>query len=61
MKRIDMKRIAITAGAALLVALPAGAGLVGNASFAQSVPLETPSQVAVVDDHGGLASTSSRR
>ena len=42
-----MKRIIIT-GAALLAVAPASLGLMGNASFAQSVPVRVPSQVTVV-------------
>jgi hypothetical protein len=49
-----MKGILITAGAALLVAVPAAMGLVGNTSFAQSVPVRVPAQARVLyDDHGG--------
>jgi hypothetical protein len=48
-----MKRLIITAGAVLLVAVPASVGLVGNASFAQSVPAGVPSHAVVVDDNGG--------
>ena len=42
-----MKRIIIT-GAALLAVAPASLGLIGNASFAQSVPVRVPSQATVV-------------
>ena len=59
-----MKRIIIT-GAALLAAIPASLGLIGNASFAQSVPVRVPSQATPVggqskhieigDDKGGLS------
>jgi hypothetical protein len=49
-----MKRILITVGAALLAAVPATMGLVGNTSFAQNVPVRVPSQASVLDDHGGL-------
>ena len=49
-----MKRIIIATGAALLAAIPAAIGLVGNTSFAQSVPVRVPSQAKVVDDNGGL-------
>ena len=49
-----MKRIIITAGAALLVAVPASMGLISNASFAQSAPVSVPSQAVSVDDKGGL-------
>ena len=48
-----MKRIIITA-AALLAVVPASLGLVGNASFAQDIPVRVPSQASVLDDHGGL-------
>lgn len=48
-----MKRIFIT-GAALLAIVPASLGLIGNASFAQNVPVRVPSQASVLDDHGGL-------
>ena len=57
-----MKRILIT-GAALLAVAPASLGLMGNASFAQSVPVRVPFQATVVggqstqtgpgDDKGG--------
>ena len=50
-----MKRIIITAGAALLAAIPVTMGLVGNTSFAQSVPVRVPSQATMVDDKGGLS------
>lgn len=54
-----MKGILITAGAALLVAVPAAMGLVGNTSFAQSVPVRVPAQARVLyDDHGGQRATS---
>ena len=48
-----MKRIFITGGA-LLAIVPASLGLIGNASFAQSVQVRVPSQASVLDDHGGL-------
>ena len=48
-----MKRI-ILAAAALLAVVPAGLGLLGNASFAQSVPVSVPSQATALDDKGGL-------
>ena len=50
-----MKRIIITAGAALLVAVPASVGFISNASFAQSAPVSAPSQAVVMDDNGGQA------
>ena len=49
-----MKRIILT-GAALLAIVPASMGLIGNASFAQSVPVHVPSQATVLDDKGGLS------
>jgi hypothetical protein len=52
-KGSEMKRIILTAGAALLVTLPAAIGFTGNTSFAQSIPVRVPSQAVVVDDHGG--------
>ena len=48
-----MKRIFITAGAALLVAAPVSMGVMANTSFAHNAPVGVPSQVAVVDDNGG--------
>jgi hypothetical protein len=48
-----MKRIIITAGAALLVAVPASVGLISNPSFAQSAPVRVPAQAVAVDDNGG--------
>ncbi|MEP7194273.1 MAG: hypothetical protein ABI903_15595 [Actinomycetota bacterium] len=52
-----MKRILITAGAALLVAVPASVGLVGNTSFSQSVPVRVPARATFLsDDHGSQRS-----
>jgi hypothetical protein len=51
-----MKRILITAGAALLVALPASVGFISNAAFAQSAPVSVPSQAIVMDDNGAQSS-----
>jgi hypothetical protein len=51
-----MKRLLIFTAAAVVAAVPAITGLAGNASFAQSVPVRVPAQVAaaqVADDHGG--------
>jgi len=47
-----MRRI-IVAAAAVLAVVPASLGLLGNASFAQNVPVRVPSQASVLDDHGG--------
>ena len=49
-----MRRIILTSAAALLVAVPAAMGLVGNTSFAQNVPVRVPPQANVVDDQGTL-------
>jgi hypothetical protein len=48
-----VKRIILTVGAALLVGVPAATGLIGNTSFAQSVPVRVPSHAIIVDYHGG--------
>lgn len=48
-----MKRFMMTVAATLLAAVPATVGLVGNTSFAQSVPVRVPSQAIVVDDTAG--------
>ena len=51
-----MKRMLIVCAAAAVAAVPAVFGLVGNASFAQTVPVRVPAQVASTqsaDDHGG--------
>src|SRR3954454_10075584 len=50
-----MKRTLITIGAAVLAAVPATVGLSGNASFAHSVPVRTPSQVTAAQHQGGAA------
>ncbi len=51
-----MKRLLIFTAAAVAAAVPAITGLAGNASFAQSVPVRVPAQVAAAqaaDDNGG--------
>jgi hypothetical protein len=51
-----MKRLLIFTAAAVVAAVPAITGLAGNASFAQSVPVRVPAQVAAAqaaDDKGG--------
>ncbi len=50
-----MMRLIAFCAAATVAAVPAVTGLVGNASFAQTVPVRVPAQVATqsVDDHGG--------
>lgn len=47
-----MKRAILTIGTAVLVAVPAAMGLIGNTSFTQGVPVREPSQATVVDHHG---------
>ena len=49
-----MKRIIIATGAVLLASVPATFGLVGNTSFAQSVPVRVPQQASVLDDNDRL-------
>jgi len=49
-----MKRIIIATGAVLLASVPATLGLVGNTSFAQSVPVRVPQQASILDDNGRL-------
>ena len=61
-----MKRIIITATAALLVAAPASVGFISNGAFAQSMPVRVPSHAVAMntggqskhieagDDKGGL-------
>jgi hypothetical protein len=47
-----MKRLLILGAAAVIAAAPAVTGLVGNASFAQSVPVHVPAGDRIIDDHG---------
>ena len=49
-----MKRIIITAGAALLVAAPVSMGVMANPSFAHNAPTAARSHATVMDDKGGL-------
>jgi hypothetical protein len=53
-----MRGIIITAGATLLVAVPAAMGLVGNTSFAQSVPVRVPAQATLVTNSDSEHATS---
>jgi hypothetical protein len=55
-----MKRILFFTAAAVLVAAPAVAGLVGNSSLSPSVPVVPPTQAVVSDDHGGLTDRDDR-
>ena len=47
-----MKKLLIGAVVAAAASLPGVTGLVGNASFAQSVPVEVPAGARTIDDHG---------
>jgi hypothetical protein len=47
-----MKRLLLLGAAAVIAAAPAVTGLVGNASFAQSVPVHVPASARTIDDHG---------
>jgi hypothetical protein len=47
-----MKGIIVTVGTGLLVMVPSAIGLIGNTSFAQSVPVRVPPQATVLDDSG---------
>ncbi len=47
-----MKKLLIGAAVAAIAAVPSVTGLVGNASFAQSVPVQVPAGARTIDDHG---------
>ena len=47
-----MKKLLIGAAVAAFAAVPGVTGLVGNASFAQSVPVQVPAGASIIDDHG---------
>jgi hypothetical protein len=47
-----MKRLLLLGAAAVIAAAPAVTGLVGNASFAQSVPVHVPAGARTIDDRG---------
>jgi hypothetical protein len=51
-RKNPMKRLLILGAAAVIAAAPAVTGLVGNASFAQSVPVHVPAGARIIDDHG---------
>lgn len=53
-----MKRMIMTMGATVLVAVPAATGLIGNTSFSQSVPVRVPSHALIVEYHGGQATNT---
>jgi hypothetical protein len=47
-----LKKLLIGAAVAAIAAVPSVTGLVGNASFAQSVPVQVPAGARTIDDHG---------
>jgi hypothetical protein len=47
-----MKKMLIAAAAVAIASVPGVTGLVGNASFAQSVPVQVPAGATTIDDHG---------
>src|SRR5215471_16270350 len=51
-KEEAMKKLLIAAAVAAIAAVPGVTGLVGNASFAQSVPVQVPAGAKTIDDHG---------
>jgi hypothetical protein len=51
-KEETMKKLLIAAAVAAVAAVPSVTGLVGNASFAQSVPVQGPAGASTIDDHG---------
>ena len=53
-----MKRIILTAGIAVLAAIPATLGLIGNASFGESVPISIPAGATLLDDRSSQTSTT---
>lgn len=54
-----MMRTLVMAAVTFAAVVPATLGLIGNASFGQSVPVRIPpSAILVVDDHGIDATTT---
>jgi hypothetical protein len=47
-----MKKLLIAGAVAAAAAVPGVTGLLGNASFAQSVPVQVPAGAVTIDDHG---------
>jgi hypothetical protein len=45
------KKLLIAAAVAAIAAVPVVTGLLGNASFAQSVPVHVPAGARTIDDH----------
>jgi hypothetical protein len=60
-KEEAMKKLLITAAVAAIAAVPGVSGLVGNASFAQSVPVQVPAGASTLDDHGHHAEPGAGR
>lgn len=50
-----MKKLLIAAAVAAIAAAPGVTGLIGNASFAQTVPVQVPAGAHTIDDHGRQA------
>lgn len=47
-----MKKLLIAVAVAAIASVPAVTGLVGNASFAQNVPVQVPAGARTIDLHG---------
>jgi hypothetical protein len=47
-----MKMLLIAVAVAAIASVPGVTGLVGNASFAQSIPVQVPAGARTIDDHG---------
>jgi hypothetical protein len=47
-----MKKLLIAVAVAAIASVPGVTGLVGNASFAQSIPVQVPAGARTIDDHG---------
>ena len=56
-----MKKLLITAAVAAIAAVPGVTGLIGNASFAQSVPVQIPAGARTIADHGRHAEPANDR
>jgi hypothetical protein len=56
-----MKKLLIATAVAAIAAAPGVTGLVGNASFAQSVPVQVPAGAHTIDDHGRQAEPGDHR
>lgn len=47
-----MRKLLIAVAVAVAASVPAVTGLAGNASFAQSIPVQVPAGARTIDDHG---------